>query len=258
MLDSRGLIPLMTPTQALKSIQVMANHSHNWYDETTTRKTINDSPDNVDAIQESFKGTHLTKECPLEKKDKAVEQREKFKARTTMGKENMKEPVPCDLPPRPFQGHLKEQMGSHYKTRETVCMIENPGEVHKMKAQEDEWDMDVGWDIIVKDVERLKQFLIPTIHTLPNLKPVVQPFHITSPDDDYVAPATSPTLDKQLNKFRKECSDILGFPKRQMVTLLMMYRSSQILRHMIVRPSFRKYYTKFQQLEGKFRDRLDL
>ncbi|GKE12134.1 hypothetical protein Tco_1415685, partial [Tanacetum coccineum] len=74
MLDTRGLIPLMTPTQALKSIQVMVDHSHNWYDETTTRKTINDSPDNVDAIQESFKGTHLTKECPLEKKDKAVEQ----------------------------------------------------------------------------------------------------------------------------------------------------------------------------------------
>ncbi|GKD51997.1 hypothetical protein Tco_1280973, partial [Tanacetum coccineum] len=32
--------------------------------------------------------------------------------------------------------------------------------------------------------------------------------HITPPDDDYVAPATSPALDKQLNKFGKECFDI--------------------------------------------------
>ncbi|GJS01075.1 retrovirus-related pol polyprotein from transposon TNT 1-94 [Tanacetum coccineum] len=103
-----------------------------------------ESPNNVDTIQASFKGAHLTKECPLKKEDKTVEQREKFKARTTMGKENMKEPVPRDLPPTPFLGHLKEQIGIPYRTRETVCMIENPGEVHKMKAQEDEGDMDVG------------------------------------------------------------------------------------------------------------------
>ncbi|GKB96410.1 hypothetical protein Tco_0982547 [Tanacetum coccineum] len=124
-----------------------------------------------------------------------------------MGKGNMKEPVPHDLLPTPFLGHLKKQ--------------------------------------IVKDVERLRQFLTPTIHTLPNLKPVVQPYmplgpvhdkekivreeeqdydiplhdgvmqaltpqvvHITPPDDDYVAPATNPILDKQLNEFRKECFDI--------------------------------------------------
>ncbi|GJY57535.1 hypothetical protein Tco_0456650 [Tanacetum coccineum] len=61
MLDSRGFITLMTPTQALISIQVMANHSHNWYDETTTKEKINDSPDNVDAIQESFNEAHSTK-----------------------------------------------------------------------------------------------------------------------------------------------------------------------------------------------------
>ncbi|GJY47337.1 kinase-like domain, phloem protein 2-like protein [Tanacetum coccineum] len=61
MLDSRGFIPLMTPTQALKSIQVMAEHSHDWYDETTTRGRINDSSNNVDAIQANFKRAHLTK-----------------------------------------------------------------------------------------------------------------------------------------------------------------------------------------------------
>ncbi|GKA45788.1 reverse transcriptase domain-containing protein [Tanacetum coccineum] len=84
-LDSKGFIPLMTPTQALISIQVMAEHSHNLYDEATTREQINDSLNNIDtnkpkenihAIQASFKnykGSHLTMECPLEKEDKAVE-----------------------------------------------------------------------------------------------------------------------------------------------------------------------------------------
>ncbi|GJZ74570.1 hypothetical protein Tco_0639035 [Tanacetum coccineum] len=173
------------------------------YDETTTKKKINDSPDNIDAIQESFKEAHPTKGCPLKKEDKA---------RMTMGKENMKEPVPRDLPPTLFLGHLKEQIG----------------------------EMDVGWDITVEGVERLWQFFTPTIHTLPNLEPVVQPYmslgrvhdkekiirgeehdydiplqdgtmqpltpqtlHITPPDYDYVALATSPILDKQLIKFGK-------------------------------------------------------
>nr|GFA70912.1 hypothetical protein [Tanacetum cinerariifolium]GFB27475.1 hypothetical protein [Tanacetum cinerariifolium] len=172
-----------------------------------------------------------------------------------MGKENMKEAIPHHLPPTPFLGHLKEQMGSPYKARETICMIGNFEEVHIMKAQEDEWDMNVCWDFTVKDVKRLRQFLIPTIHTLPNLEPVVQPYmplgpvsdtkkiireeeqdydipihdgvmqlltprtvHITPPDDDYVALATSPILDTQLNKFREECYDITKFAKRQMVT----------------------------------------
>ncbi|GKA93741.1 hypothetical protein Tco_0815727 [Tanacetum coccineum] len=61
-----------------------------------------------------------------------------------MGKENMKESVPHDLPPTPFLGHLKEQMGSPYRTRETIHMIGNPEEIHNEKAQEDEGDMDVG------------------------------------------------------------------------------------------------------------------
>ncbi|GJT64780.1 hypothetical protein Tco_1016260 [Tanacetum coccineum] len=101
-----------------------------------------------------------------------------------------------------------------------------------MKAWEDEGDMNVGWDITVKDVERIRQFLTPTIHTKPNLEPVMQPYmplepihdkekivrekeqdydiplhdgvmqhltpqtvYITPPDDDYVAPASSPTWD---------------------------------------------------------------
>ncbi|GJY01668.1 hypothetical protein Tco_0359820 [Tanacetum coccineum] len=196
LLDSRGFITLMTPTQALKSIQVMADHSHNWYDETTTKKKINDSPDNINDIQECFQEAHLNKECPLKKEDEAVEQSKymrsleetisklfkesikkqaandewirktikntesniralktttknlqekvyqltetiltnKGEKRKTMGKGNMKESVPHDLPPTPFLGHLKGQMGSPYKTHETIFMIENPGEIQKIKA----------------------------------------------------------------------------------------------------------------------------
>ncbi|GJR09937.1 hypothetical protein Tco_0792589 [Tanacetum coccineum] len=93
-----------------------------------------------------------------------------------MGKENMKELVLHDLPPTPFLGHLKEQMGSPYRTRKTICMVGNPEKIHNVKAQEDEGDMDVGWDITSKDVERLRQILTPTIHTLPKLEPVVQPY----------------------------------------------------------------------------------
>ncbi|GJY03833.1 retrovirus-related pol polyprotein from transposon TNT 1-94 [Tanacetum coccineum] len=175
-LDSNGFIPLMTPTQALESIQVMVDHSHDWYDETTTRERINDHLDNVDAIHGS--------------------------------KENMKDPVPRDLPPMPFLGHLKEQMGSPYRTRETVRMIGNTEEIHNEKAQEDEGDMDVGWDITSKDEERLRQFLTPTTHTLPNLEPTVD---ITPPVDAYVAPATN----KQLNKFKKEFSNIAKVTEKE-------------------------------------------
>ncbi|GJW49172.1 hypothetical protein Tco_0090523 [Tanacetum coccineum] len=214
----------------------MAEHSHDWYDETTTRVRINDSSDNVDAIQASFKRAHLTKECPLKKEDKEVEQSkyvgsleetiiefceesikkqseedewirkfientnsniralknttknlqekayqltqivltstcENVKARTTMGKENVKESVPRDLlvvqtyvPPTQF-------LGSPYSTHETICAIEIPEEI-----QEDERDMNDGCDITVEDIERLRKILTPSIHTLPNLEPIVQPY----------------------------------------------------------------------------------
>ncbi|GKD72808.1 hypothetical protein Tco_1331090 [Tanacetum coccineum] len=286
----------------------MADHSHNWYDETTTRERINDVLDNVDATHESFKGEHLTKEYPLKKENetfkpnkdmesleetiikfcedtikkqttddekmrKILENMEsniralktrtknllkkayqlthkiltnigaKVKAIMTMGKENIKESVPYDLPPTPFLGHLKEQIGSPYRTRETVRMNGNPEEIHNAKAQDDEGDMNVGWDITSKDVERFRKFLKPTIHTLPNLEPVVQSYiplgpvhdmdkvvkekeqdydiplnnnvtqpltpqmvHITPSGDDYVAPATNPMSNKQLNKFEEEFS----------------------------------------------------
>nr|GEX54263.1 hypothetical protein [Tanacetum cinerariifolium] len=73
-----------------------------------------------------------------------------------MGKGNMKETVPRDLPPTSFLGHLKKQMGSPYRTCETIRMIGNPEEMHNEKAQEDEGEMDVSWDITSKDVERMR------------------------------------------------------------------------------------------------------
>ncbi|GJX75411.1 hypothetical protein Tco_0314006 [Tanacetum coccineum] len=204
MLDSKGFIPLMKPTQSLKSIKSWQTIYIIGMMKQPLGKKINDSPNNVDAIQASFKGEHLTKECPLVKEDTTVEQSEKFKARTTMGKESVKEPVPRDLPPTPFLGHLKEQIGSPYITREAICMIENPGEVHKLKAQKDERGMDFGpfhdKEEIIREEEQ--DYDIPLHDGV--MQPLThQTVHITPPDDDYVAPATSPTLDKQLNEFGK-------------------------------------------------------
>ncbi|GJR93049.1 hypothetical protein Tco_0265223 [Tanacetum coccineum] len=241
--DETLFIPLMTPTQAIESIQVMADHSHDWYDETITREIINDALDNVDAIHEIFKGKHLTKEYIME----IMLSGEKVKAITTMGKENMKEPVPRDLSPTPFLGHLKEQMGSPYKTRKIVRMIGNLEKLHIAKAQEDKGDMDIGWDITSKDIERLRQFLTPTVQTLPNLELVVlglvhdkdkivrgkkqyydiplndivvqlltpQTVHITPPDDDYVASTTNRMSNKQLNKFEEKFSNITTVDKKE-------------------------------------------
>ncbi|GJZ06556.1 hypothetical protein Tco_0540349 [Tanacetum coccineum] len=120
----------------------MADHSHNWYDETTTRERINDDLDNVNAIHECFKGEHLTKECSLKKQNETIV-RENIRSRF------------CALPPYAFLGHFKEQIGSPYKTSETVHTIGNPKEIHNEKAQEDEGDMDVGWDITIHDKDKI-------------------------------------------------------------------------------------------------------
>ncbi|GJR86679.1 reverse transcriptase domain-containing protein [Tanacetum coccineum] len=111
MLESKGFIPLMTPTQALKSIQVIADHSRNWYDEATTREGINSSSDNVD-IKKLDENIHV-----------------------------FQEPVPHDLPinytyaqPTPIPNRLKGQKGNLYKTWETVCMNGIPEETHEEKT----------------------------------------------------------------------------------------------------------------------------
>ncbi|GJS76827.1 hypothetical protein Tco_0726708 [Tanacetum coccineum] len=62
----------------------------------------------------------------------------------------------------------------------------------------DTFDM---WDITVKDVERIRQFLTPNVPDI--IEDVMQPLipttlHTTSPNEDYVAPATKPILDELL------------------------------------------------------------
>ncbi|GKB43332.1 hypothetical protein Tco_0888274 [Tanacetum coccineum] len=66
----RWFIPLDEHhTHALESITSMADHSHNWYDETTTRERINDVLGiTVDAIYESFKEGNSNKDMALSKK----------------------------------------------------------------------------------------------------------------------------------------------------------------------------------------------
>ncbi|GKD82878.1 hypothetical protein Tco_1349717 [Tanacetum coccineum] len=201
------------------------------------RKFIENTESNIRALKTTTKNlqenayqltqTVLTNTC------------EKFKARTTMGMENVKEPVPHDLPVVQTYVPTMQFLGSPYRTRETICTIGIPKEF-----QEDEGDMNDGCEITFKDVERLRKILTHSIHTLPNLKPIVQTYmplglvcnkakvkreeeqdydiplqdhimqpltpqtvHITLPDDDYVAPASNPILNKHLNKFGEEFDD---------------------------------------------------
>nr|GEV57489.1 hypothetical protein [Tanacetum cinerariifolium] len=201
-----GFIPLMTPTQALKSIQVIADHSRNLYDEAITKERSKGSSDDVDikqldenihvfqVISKTCKGMHLTEECTLRKEDKAVELKkymrsleetiikfyedsikeqaiddewirklientdsnirelkttaknlqkktyqltqivlintgEKVKARTTMGKENLKDPIPHEIP-----------------------LVQTYVPPMKFLGNTDD-----GWDITVKNVDRFSQ-----------------------------------------------------------------------------------------------------
>ncbi|GJZ19650.1 hypothetical protein Tco_0556240 [Tanacetum coccineum] len=172
MLDYKGFIPLVTPTQSLKSIQVMADHSHNWYDVATTKERVKDFSDNVDTMKIKEK-IHAIQQAAndewIRKFTKNTDLNLRALDTTTKNlQKDIKDLVPRDLlvvhpyvPPTLFPGHLKEQKGNSYKTYETVCMIGIPQKIHKKKAQEDEGDMDDGWDIKVKDVERLRKILTP-------------------------------------------------------------------------------------------------
>ncbi|GKD99279.1 hypothetical protein Tco_1387263 [Tanacetum coccineum] len=172
-LDSNGFIPLMTPTQALESIQVITDHSHDWgtsnqgvpsqkedeaikhsrymesleetiikFCEETVKKQIADDERTRKIFKKTESNIKTLKTTTKNLQEKSYQLThkvltntgEKVKAITTMGKENMKELVPRDLSPMPFLGHLKEQMGSPYRTRETVRMIGNPEEIHNAKA----------------------------------------------------------------------------------------------------------------------------
>ncbi|GJR54920.1 hypothetical protein Tco_1405441 [Tanacetum coccineum] len=219
-------------------------------DDERMRKILENTESNVRALKTRTK--NLQEKAYQLNHKVLTNTREKVKAITTMGKENMKESVPRDLLPTLFLGHLKEQMGSPYETRETIHMNRNPEGIHNAKAQNDEGEMDVGWDVTNKDVERIRQFLTPTIHTLSHLEPVVQPYiplgpvhdkhkiiredeqdydiplndsimqplisqtvHITPPNDNYVAPAINHVSNKQLDKFEEKFSNITKVAEKE-------------------------------------------
>nr|GEX79254.1 hypothetical protein [Tanacetum cinerariifolium] len=99
LVDSRGPIPGMTPAQALTTIQIMADHSQKWHDESSSRniesgsnskgisaivnklenlgRDIKKLKENVHAIRVGCQicgGVHLNKDCPLNEEVKSIEE----------------------------------------------------------------------------------------------------------------------------------------------------------------------------------------
>ncbi|GJS45545.1 hypothetical protein Tco_0595666 [Tanacetum coccineum] len=98
LLDLQGLIPGMTPAQALTAIQIMADHSQKWHG--SSKRNIDSSgnsegitaivsklnslgrdmkklKENINAIQvgyQTYGGAHLDKECPLNEEVKSVKE----------------------------------------------------------------------------------------------------------------------------------------------------------------------------------------
>ncbi|GJS18186.1 hypothetical protein Tco_0412658 [Tanacetum coccineum] len=76
----------------------------------------------------------------------------------------------------------------------------HPG-IGTMKAVEDDDDGETYdiWDIIIKDVKRIKRFFNVPDETDEVIQPLIpQPIHITPPIDDYVESATKSILDELL------------------------------------------------------------
>nr|GEW81436.1 hypothetical protein [Tanacetum cinerariifolium]GEX45946.1 hypothetical protein [Tanacetum cinerariifolium] len=104
MLDSLGFILMMTLTQALKSIQVMADHSHNWYDGAATRQRSNDSLNDID-MQKLNETIHAIQKLDAVTKNLEVKVEKLTQAILTN------------------EGHLKKQEDDPYITCEYVYMI---------------------------------------------------------------------------------------------------------------------------------------
>ncbi|GKB43880.1 hypothetical protein Tco_0888822 [Tanacetum coccineum] len=72
----------------------------------------------------------------------------------------------------------------------------------------DTFDM---WDIMIKEVERIRQFLTPNVPEV--IEDVIQPLipktlHHTPPNEDYVAPTTKSILDEIFKEFGDEILNI--------------------------------------------------
>ncbi|GJX16476.1 hypothetical protein Tco_0217308 [Tanacetum coccineum] len=161
----------------------MVDHSRNWYDEATTKERIKEDKtvehnkymrsleetiikfcedsikeqaaddewirkfiENTDSNIRSLKTTtkNLQKKTYQLTQTVLINTGEKVKTRTTMGKENVKEPVPRDLPVVQTYAPPSKFLGSPSRAHETVCMMGIPEEIHKVKAQEDEGNTNDG------------------------------------------------------------------------------------------------------------------
>nr|GEX75233.1 hypothetical protein [Tanacetum cinerariifolium] len=75
----------------------------------------------------------------------------------------------------------------------------------------DDGDIFNMWDITVKDVKRIRQFLTPNVPDV--MDDIIQPLipktiHTTPPDEDYVAPTTKSILDDLLEEFGDEILNV--------------------------------------------------
>ncbi|GJZ96515.1 hypothetical protein Tco_0668849 [Tanacetum coccineum] len=85
-----------------------------------------------------------------------------------------------------------------------LSICEHDVDLEKEEARvEDDDDGNIYdiWDIMVEDVELIRQFLMPNVPDEMDevIQPLIsQPIHITPPNDNYVASATKLILDKLL------------------------------------------------------------
>ncbi|GJY98401.1 hypothetical protein Tco_0515311 [Tanacetum coccineum] len=95
-----------------------------------------------------------------------------------------------------------------------VIICEHDVDLEKEEAEvEDGDDGDTYdmWDITIKDVERIRQFLMPNVPDEIDkvIQPLIpQPIHTTPPDEDYVAPATKSILDDLLEEVEDEILNV--------------------------------------------------
>ncbi|GJT09653.1 putative RNA-directed DNA polymerase, partial [Tanacetum coccineum] len=103
-------------------------------------------------------------------------------------------PYSHDIPPPPVQSYPKNYLVS---TEDSICKQDVDLEEDREEDGNDRDTFDM-WDIMVEDVERIRNFFnIPD-----EIDEIVQPL------DDYVAPATKSILDKLLEEFRDEILNV--------------------------------------------------
>ncbi|GKE14959.1 hypothetical protein Tco_1422536 [Tanacetum coccineum] len=89
---------------------------------------------------------------------------------------------------------------------------ERDGDLEEDQEEDvDDGDIFYMWNITVKDVERIRQFLTPNV--LDVMDDIIQPLipktiHTTPPDEDYVAPTTKSILDDLFEEFRYEILNV--------------------------------------------------